>query len=65
MNFYLLLKMKILSGQKLLEKFKTFFKISSLKNFDEYFNKRTSIDLFFENINFKNDSIEFTDKRKK
>ena len=58
-NFLLLIKNENHSGQRLLKKFETFFNISSMDNFDKYFNKRTSIDLSFGIINAKRDSIEF------
>ena len=48
-----------LTGQKLFQKFEFFFKTSSLANFDQYLNKRTSIDLFYEKFNSRGDSIEF------
>tara|TARA_X000000368_G_scaffold414062_1_gene403244 strand:- start:370 stop:1833 length:1464 start_codon:yes stop_codon:yes gene_type:complete len=63
-EFLLLIKKENLSGRKLVEKFEIFFKTLNLENFEKYLNRRTSIDLFFEKINFEMDSIEFVIKEK-
>ena len=58
-QFLLIIKKEKLTGQKLVKKFETFFKTSSLKNFNQYFNRRYSFDLYFEKINHVDDNIEF------
>ena len=63
-EFLFIVKKENLSGSKLREKFENFFKISELENFNHYLNSRTSIDLFFEKISFKRDSIELVIKEK-
>ncbi len=63
-EFLLLIKKENLSGRKLVEEFEIFFKTLNLENFEKYLNRRTSIDLFFEKINFEMDSIEFVIKEK-
>ena len=63
-QFLLIIKKEKLSGQKLVKKFETFFKTSSLKNFNQYFNRRYSFDLYFEKINDVDDNIEFVVKEK-
>ena len=63
-EFLFIVKKENLSGSKLREKFEIFFKISELENFNHYLNSRTSIDLFFEKISFKRDSIELVIKEK-
>ena len=63
-QFLLVIKKENLSGEKLVRKFQTFFNTSDLNNFDQYFNKRASIDLYFEKIELERDSIKFTIKEK-
>lgn len=63
-EFLFIVKKENLCGRELLEKFENFFKISELKNFNHYLNKRNSIDLFFEKISFEKDSIELVIKEK-
>ena len=63
-EFLFIVKKENLIGSKLREKFENFFKISELENFNHYLNSRTSIDLFFEKISFKRDSIELVIKEK-
>ena len=63
-QFLLIIKKENLSGEKLIRKFQTFFKTSDLDNFEQYLNKRTTIDLYFEKIDLERDSIEFVVKEK-
>ena len=63
-QFLLIIKKENLSGEKLVRKFQTFFNTSDLNNFDQYLNKRTSIDLSFEKIELERDSIKFVIKEK-
>ena len=63
-EFLFIVKKENLSGTELRKKFENFFKISELENFNHYFNKRNSIDLFFEDISFERDSIELVVKEK-
>ena len=63
-EFLFIVKKENLIGSKLREKFENFFKISELENFNHYLNSRTSIDLFFEKISFKRDSVELVIKEK-
>ena len=63
-EFLFIVKKENLIGLKLREKFENFFKISELENFNHYLNSRTSIDLFFEKISFKRDSVELVIKEK-
>ena len=63
-QFLIKVKKENLSGMELIEEFERFFKISELENFNNYLNRRTSIDLFFEKISLKMDSIEFIIKEK-
>ena len=58
-DFLSIIKEENLNGQKLTQKFETFFGTNNLKNFDKYFDKRTSIDLFFQKIDLEGDSIQF------
>ena len=63
-EFLFIVKKENLIGSNLREKFENFFKISELENFNHYLNSRTSIDLFFEKISFKRDSVELVIKEK-
>ena len=63
-EFLLIVKKENLSGNELVKKFEDFFNTFGLKNFEQYLNRRTSIDLFFEKINFEKDSIGFVIKEK-
>ncbi len=63
-DFLLIVKKENLSGKKLVKKFEDFFKTADLENFEHYLNRRTSIDLFFEKVNFEMDKIEFIIKEK-
>ena len=63
-EFLLIVKKENLSGNELVKKFEDFFNTFGLKNFEKYLNRRTSIDLFFEKINFEKDSIGFVIKEK-
>ena len=63
-DFLLIVKKENLSGKKLVKKFEDFFKTTNLENFEHYLNSRTSIDLFFEKINYKMDKIEFVIREK-
>ena len=63
-QFLLIIKKENLSGEKLVRKFEIFFNTTDLDNFDQYLNKRSSIDLSFENIELERDSIKFVVKEK-
>ena len=63
-QFLLIIKKENLSGEKLVRKFQIFFNTNDLDNFDQYLNKRSSIDLSFENIELERDSIKFVVKEK-
>ncbi|MFL2590282.1 MAG: hypothetical protein ACJ0PY_00320 [Flavobacteriaceae bacterium] len=63
-QFLQIIKKENLTGEKLVRKFQTYFNTSDFDNFDQYLNKRTSIDLSFEKIEVERDSIKFVIKEK-